>query len=73
VGLLRKQNGIFAGSAQLRHATIQMTASHYTDPRQRAALPVGKLFSDGCKKSSRRRQLKPQSASEQLRVNGHGS
>jgi hypothetical protein len=42
-----KQNGIFAGSAQLRHATIQMTASHYTDPRQRAVLPVGKLFSDG--------------------------
>lgn len=28
-----KQNGIFAGSAQLRHSTIQMTASHYTDPR----------------------------------------
>jgi integrase len=42
-----KQNGIFAGSAQLRHATIQMTASHYTDPRQRAALPVGNLLTDG--------------------------
>ena len=41
-----KQNGIFAGSAQLRHSTIQMTASHYTDPRQRAALPVGSLFSE---------------------------
>ena len=41
-----KQDGIFAGSAQLRHSTIQMTASHYTDPRQRAALPVGNLFSD---------------------------
>jgi len=41
-----KQNGIFAGSAQLRHSTIQMTASHYTDPRQRAALPVGNLFPD---------------------------
>lgn len=41
-----KQNGIFAGSAQLRHSTIQMTASHYTDPRQRAALPVGNVFSD---------------------------
>ena len=40
-----KRNGIFAGSAQLRHSTIQMTASHYTDPRQRAALPVGNLFS----------------------------
>jgi hypothetical protein len=39
-----KQNGIFAGSAQLRHSTIQMTASHYTDPRQRAVLPVGNLF-----------------------------
>ena len=41
-----KRNGIFAGSAQLRHSTIQMTASHYTDPRQRAALPVGDLFPD---------------------------
>jgi hypothetical protein len=41
-----RQNGIFAGSAQLRHSTIQMTASHYADPRQRAALPVGNLFSD---------------------------
>ncbi len=41
-----KRNGIFAGSAQLRHSTIQMTASHYTDPRQRAALPVSNLFSD---------------------------
>ena len=40
-----KQNGIFAGSAQLRHSTIQMTASHYADPRQRAALPVGSVFS----------------------------
>ena len=43
-----KRNGIFAGSAQLRHSTIQMTASHYADPRQRAALPVGNLFEDGC-------------------------
>lgn len=41
-----KRHGIFAGSAQLRHSTIQMTASHYTDPRQRAALPVSDLFSD---------------------------
>lgn len=39
-----KREGIFAGSAQLRHSTIQMTANHYTDPRQRAALPVGNLF-----------------------------
>ncbi|PYJ62928.1 MAG: hypothetical protein DME24_02405 [Verrucomicrobia bacterium] len=46
-----KREGIFAGSAQLRHSTIQMTANHYTDPRQRAALPVGNLFSE---KSSRR-------------------
>ena len=30
-----KQNGIFAGSTQLRHSTIRMTASYYTDPRQR--------------------------------------
>jgi hypothetical protein len=43
-----KRHGIFAGSAQLRHSTIQMTASHYTDPRQRAALPLGNLFSAGC-------------------------
>ena len=42
-----KRNGIFAGSAQLRHSTIQMTANHYTDPRQRAALPVSNLFPDG--------------------------
>jgi hypothetical protein len=41
-----KLNGIFAGSAQLRHSNIQMTASHYTDPRQRAALPVDNLFAD---------------------------
>jgi len=41
-----KQNGIFAGSAQLRHSTIQMTASHYADPRQRAVLPVGNLFQE---------------------------
>jgi len=52
-----KQNGIFAGSAQLRHSTIQMTASHYTDPRQRAALPVGNLFSDTGAQSSRRRRI----------------
>jgi hypothetical protein len=67
-----KQNGIFAGSAQLRHATIQMTASHYTDPRQRAALPVGKLFADRRVRGSRR-QLRPQASLEQVRVNGHGS
>ncbi|MGH7993531.1 MAG: hypothetical protein ACREDQ_08450, partial [Limisphaerales bacterium] len=47
-----KQNGIFAGSAQLRHATIQMTASHYTDPRQRAALPVGNLFPESVERES---------------------
>ena len=47
-----KQNGIFAGSAQLRHSTIQMTASHYTDPRQRAALPVGNLFSEAGQEKS---------------------
>jgi integrase len=46
-----KKEGIFAGSAQLRHSTIQMTANHYTDPRQRAALPVGNLSAE---KSSRR-------------------
>ena len=58
-----KQNGIFAGSAQLRHATIQMTASHYTDPRQRAALPVGNLFSEiGEKKSPQNRNQETSSS-----------
>lgn len=55
-----KRNGIFAGSAQLRHSTIQMTASHYTDPRQRAALPLGNLLSDGC-------EGKPSENSQQAR------
>ena len=41
-----KQQGIFAGAAQLRHSSIQMTANHYTDPRQRAALPVSELLAD---------------------------
>jgi hypothetical protein len=41
-----KRNGIFAGSVQLRHSTIQMTASHYADPRQRAVLPIGDLLSN---------------------------
>jgi hypothetical protein len=51
-----KQNGIFAGSAQLRHSTIQMTASHYTDPRQRAALPVGNVFSEVIEQDSKTNQ-----------------
>jgi hypothetical protein len=49
-----KQNGIFAGSAQLRHSTIQMTASHYTDPRQRATLPVNDLFPEFCEQETPR-------------------
>ena len=58
-----KRHGIFAGSAQLRHSTIQMTASHYTDPRQRAALPVGNLFSDGCESTpSENSKQNPQSS-----------
>jgi integrase len=58
-----KRHGIFAGSAQLRHSTIQMTASHYTDPRQRAALPVGNLFSDGCESTpSENSKQTPQSS-----------
>ena len=40
-----KRSGIFAGSAQLRHSSIQMTASHYADPRQRAVIPMGELLS----------------------------
>lgn len=47
-----KQQGIFAGAAQLRHSSIQMTVSHYTDPRQRAALPVGRLLTDQQPKAS---------------------
>ncbi len=41
-----KRNGIFAGSAQVRHSTIQMTASHYADPRQRAVVPMGQLLGE---------------------------
>lgn len=55
-----KRNGIFAGSAQLRHSTIQMTASHYTDPRQRAALPVGDLFSGGTTSTAPNPQAQPE-------------
>jgi len=57
-----KQNGIFAGSAQLRHSTIQMTASHYADPRQRAALPVGNLFSDEETPNPQARRPQPDSS-----------
>ncbi|MBL9170649.1 MAG: site-specific integrase [Verrucomicrobiales bacterium] len=39
-----KQSGIYAGSAQLRHSSIQMTANHYADPRSRAVLPIGHLM-----------------------------
>ena len=58
-----KQNGIFAGSAQLRHSTIQMTASHYTDPRQRAVLPVGALLGN-----ARRSRVKKRSHSKIART-----
>ena len=62
-----KREGIFAGSAQLRHSTIQMTANHYTDPRQRAALPVGRLFSD----KTSRRSFKSRRMSQAHKENGH--
>jgi hypothetical protein len=64
-----KQNGIFAGSAQLRHATIQMTASHYTDPRQRAALPVGNLFSDDGTENVPDHKPQAERSTEKLRTN----
>jgi hypothetical protein len=62
-----KREGIFAGSAQLRHSTIQMTANHYANPRQRAALPVGSLFSD----KPSRRIFKSRRAPQEHKENGH--
>src|SRR5437660_12799135 len=62
-----KREGIFAGSAQLRHSTIQMTANHYTDPRQRAALPVDNLFSE----KSSRRSIKSRRSLRKSVANGH--
>jgi len=62
-----KREGIFAGSAQLRHSTIQMTANHYADPRQRAALPVGRLFSD----KTSRRSFKSRQISQKHEKSGH--
>ncbi len=64
-----KQNGIFAGSAQLRHSTIQMTASHYTDPRQRAALPLGNLFSDDGTQTVPDRPSQPEHSAQRLGTN----
>lgn len=64
-----KREGIFAGSAQLRHSTIQMTANHYADPRQRAALPVGSLFSD----KTSRRTFKSRRTPQEHKENGHGN
>jgi len=67
-----KQNGIFAGSAQLRHSTIQMTASHYTDPRQRAALPVGGLFSDRDLQDPRGDHSRPRLSGRAVPTNSNG-
>jgi len=64
-----KKEGIFAGSAQLRHSTIQMTANHYTDPRQRAALPVGNLFEE----KSPRRSFKSRRSVRESVANGNSS
>ena len=64
-----KREGIFAGSAQLRHSTIQMTANHYTDPRQRAALPVGRLFSE----KATRRSFRSRRMSQRQEQNGHSN
>lgn len=63
-----KQNGIFAGSAQLRHSTIQMTASHYTDPRQRAVLPVGNLFSDDSAGTQPKLELQSQTTGQHAKA-----
>lgn len=41
---LTRHHGIYSASSQLRHATVQMTEKHYSDPRKRAALPVGDVF-----------------------------
>src|SRR5690606_13904115 len=53
-----KRHGIFAGSAQLRHSTIQMTARHYTNPRQREALPLGICFRTDAETHYRRNRSK---------------
>jgi hypothetical protein len=58
-----KRQGIFAGAAQLRHSSIQMTNNHYADPRQRAVLPVSELLTDkpakqGVKASGKSRKAK---------------
>jgi hypothetical protein len=63
-----KRNGIFTGSAQLRHASIQMTANHYTDPRQRAALPVGNLFSVDATEIVPDHQLQAERSTQKLRT-----
>jgi len=65
-----KQDGIFAGSAQLRHSTIQMTANHYTDPRQRAVLPVGNLFSDNDAETQARPEFQTQTTVQNLKSSG---
>jgi len=49
-----KRQGIFAGAAQLRHSSVQMTAAHYADPRQRAALPVSDLLEERPVKKARK-------------------
>lgn len=45
-GLLFALGVAFVDNKQLRHSTIDMTANHFTDPRQRATLPVCNFFSD---------------------------
>ncbi|HWC59566.1 MAG TPA: hypothetical protein VHC44_07710, partial [Verrucomicrobiae bacterium] len=43
---ITKVQGIYAASAQLRHADVQITTKHYTDPHQRAPLSVAMLFAN---------------------------
>jgi hypothetical protein len=52
-----------------------MTASHYADPRQRAALPVGNLFSEiGKNKSAEKNEQKTSSTIQsQSRTQGRNA
>jgi len=43
---ITKDHGLYAGAAQLRHTSVQVTTKHYTDPRQRAPLSVTGLLTD---------------------------
>ncbi|MDG2122683.1 MAG: hypothetical protein P8J87_03235, partial [Verrucomicrobiales bacterium] len=44
--LLHKTYGIFAASRSLRHASIQVTESHYLDKKERTTAGLGRLAKD---------------------------